>query len=356
TARPIRKFPPNQWTKASNLIHGRYWHTATLLPSGKVLIAGGYDYNAGAALSSCELFDLSTNSSSTTGSLSIGRYLHTATLLKSGEVLVCGGNYLNTGTGGNLLSSCERYNPSKKSWKTTGSLSIGRDSHTATLLQSGKVLICGGTEGNGGAGITLSSCELYDPSHPVLWSYAGMLSVARFGHTATLLTSGNVLICGGFFTVANGLSSCDLYNEPTNSWSKTGSLSRGRYDHTATLLQSGQVLVSGGAYDISICELYDPSAKTWSTTGSLSRGRSEHLANLLPSGKVLVTGGVYNGGASVLSSCELYNPSTKSWSTTGSMSAGRRYHTATLLNSGQVLVDGGYFNGVELASSELYTP
>src|SRR5947209_8060448 len=80
-----------------------------------------------------------------------------------------------------------------------------------------------------------------------------------------------------------------------------------RVEHTATLLSSGKVLVSGGfngSY-LSGAELYDPATGSWSSTGSLTTARREHTATLLPSGKVLVSGGLGSSGS--LSSAELYD-------------------------------------------------
>ena len=115
----------------------RYAHTATLLPNGKVLVAGGY--NGGAVLSSAELYDPASGTWSATGSLTTARYGHTATLLPNGKVLVAGGY-----DGVNVLSSAELYDPASGTWSATGSLTTARYGHTATLLPNGKVLVAGG--------------------------------------------------------------------------------------------------------------------------------------------------------------------------------------------------------------------
>ena len=80
--------PLGRWTATGSLGTARCHHTATLLPSGKVLVAGGSN---GVSLSSAELYDPATGLDST-GSLGTARDLHTATLLPNGKVLVAGGN------------------------------------------------------------------------------------------------------------------------------------------------------------------------------------------------------------------------------------------------------------------------
>ena len=286
-----------------------------------------------------------TGTWSTTNPMDTARYEHTATLLPSGKVLVAGGY-----NGRSTLASAKLYDPDTHTWSTTGSMDTARNQHTATLLSSGKVLVAGGYNING----TLASAELYDPDANT-WSSTGSMGYERYEHTATLLPSGKVLVAGGYI---NGtLASAELYDPATNTWSNTTNpMVAARRNHTATLLPSGKVLVAGG-YNINgtlaSAELYDPDANTWSSTGSMGYERSAHTATLLPSGKVLVAGGV---GSGFLASAELYDPDTHTWSTTGSMDAARRKHTATLLSSGKVLVAGGRNINGALANAALYDP
>src|SRR6266550_695038 len=113
-----------------------------------------------------------------TGSLNPGRYAHTATLLPNGKVLVAFG-----GGTSDLLSGAELYDPASGNWSATGSLNPARNGHTATLLPNGKVLVVGGV----GSGFeVLPSVELYDPTSET-WTFTGSLNIARVGHTATLL-------------------------------------------------------------------------------------------------------------------------------------------------------------------------
>ncbi|MGO9464847.1 MAG: kelch repeat-containing protein, partial [Isosphaeraceae bacterium] len=313
----------------------------TVLPNGLVLVAGGY--NGSAYLSSAELYNPATGVWSATGSLNTPRYDATATLLPNGQVLVADGyNY-------SYLSSAELYNPATGVWSVTGSLNTPRDQATATLLPNGLVLVAGGYNGS-----YLSSPELYNPATGE-WDN-GFLSPRDLA-TATLLASGLVLVAGGY-DGSGYLSSAVLYNPATGVWLPTGSLNTPRDLATATLLPSGLVLVAGGNngyFAQSSAELYNPATGVWSYTGSLNTPRYDATATLLPNGLVLVAGG-YNGSF-WLSNAELYNPATGVWSLTGSLNVPRDLATATLLPNGQVLVTGGFNNSSgQLSSAELYNP
>ena len=230
-----------------------------------------------------------------TGNLNTARAGHTATLLPSGKVLVAGGG--NNG----FLNSAELYDPATGTWSVTGNLNLARLRFTATLLTNGKVLVAGGfTNGD-----PTNTAELYDPATGA-WSLTGNMNSPRAWHSATLLRNGNVLIVGGldeggYVAFSSLLNSAELYDPRTGRWSVTGSLNTGlgHVVHTATLLQNGKVLVAGGSdeiYDpwtvdeevdsaLVSAELYDPSTGSWGVTGSLNRGRIFHTATLLPTAR-----------------------------------------------------------------------
>jgi WD40 repeat protein len=324
----------------------RFDHTATLLPNGQVLVAGGYDTNY---VSRAELYHPATGTWTMTGTLNIPRSSHTATLLPSGKVLVAGGEI----AGNASTATAELYDPATGLWTRTGSLHAARDSHTAILLFSGKVLIAGGQDRSSSALVT---AELYDLVSGT-WTPTGSMITNRAYFTATLLPNGKVLATGGD---GGDASSAELYDPTTGMWTLTGPMSDARTSHTATLLPSGQVLVAGGlvptlmgAAGLYSAELYDPATGAWSATGSLGMSRASHTATLLPDGRVLACGGEYYdafGDGLPIASAEQYNPATGTWGTTGELTTTREEHTATLLDNGEVLVAGGLGE----SSAELY--
>jgi N-acetylneuraminic acid mutarotase len=336
----------------------RWNHTATLLPNGKVLIVGGLARVANAvmpiSLSSTELYDPSSNSWSPSGALAIARESHTATLLPSGKVLVVGG----VAEGHDASRTAELYDSASESWSPAGKMAKARSSywgHTATLLLSGKVLVAAGSRGSA----TDGTAELYDPSTNT-WSSAGRMLDGYSHPEAVLLPSGNVLVVG--------YDSPELYKPSSDTWSSASAggwlwrwlKSIERQDHTATLLLTGKVLIAGGTiggtkskHVTSSINLYDPSSNSWSSA-SMLHARAGHTATLLPGGKVLVAGG--GGRLGLNSSAELYDPSSDTWSEAGRLANARAYHTATLLPSGEVLFAGGQGNSGPLSSAELYDP
>jgi Dockerin type I domain/Galactose oxidase, central domain len=156
-------------------------------------------------------------------------------LLPNSKVLVAGG----LGNSFNVLASAELYDPTSGTWATTGTLADARYGHTATLLPNGKVLVAGGNNSS------FANAELYDPASGT-WTATGSLATARQFPTATLLPDGQVLVAGGVNNF-NVLASVELYEPAAGTWAATGSLNTARDAHTAILLPNSKVIVVGGS-------------------------------------------------------------------------------------------------------------
>ncbi len=193
------------------------------------------------------------------------------------------------------MMTAELYDPATGTFSATGSLSVARYNHTATLLPNGKVLVVGG-QGNfssTGAYVDYASAELYDPATGT-FSATGSLSTPRLNHDATLLSDGTVLVTAGYNHL-NGdtyLASVEVYDPAKGTFSAAAPLVDVRHVHTATLLQDGRVFVAGGVQLSSVVEIYDPG-----TRASAARGlcRVGHTATLLADGRVLSRAGAAPG-------------------------------------------------------------
>lgn len=375
------------WKAASPMKATRYNHSATLLPDGKLLVAGG-SARAADILASAEIYDPATDNWTSVSSLNQTRSGHQAVLLLNGKVMVFGGaaaeeiydpatnrwrlggksnqphiqfatvtlpdaKIMAIGGGTNRV---ELYTQNETRWTFTADLSIPRRNHTATVLRDGRVLVTGG----GGNGEAFQTAEIFAPNQrneSGIWLTTPQTISASAGHIATQLSDGRVLFAGGSAQQSASAAS-QIYLPDTGNLQDTGALNFARRNHTATLLPNGQVLTVGGEQNnnatLLSCELFDPATRSWQTTASLVTPRRFHTATGLADGKVLVTGGANEN--TDLESTEIYDPATGRWNSAGSLNTARRWHTAILLTNGRVLVIGGSRNGVPLDSAELYDP
>lgn len=335
---------------AGKMTAPRAGHTAVMLKNGKVLIAGGMR-KEGDVLRSAELFEPATGHFFTTGQMSAARTGHAATLLPNGKVLITGG----ADAGGSLLSRAELCDPETGVFTPAGNLNTSRSNHQATLLLDGKVLITGGAGESAPA-----SAEIYDAEKGVFLS-VGEMTAPRTFHAATLLSNGDVLVTGGSsgkFSPETTLSSAEIFNRRTGTFAAIGNMTLKRYGHSATRLADGRVLIAGGSTGrewkdrTASAEIYAPKLKVFLKTESMSLARFNHQAAtlLLADGRVLIAG----AGARA----EIYDSVSGTFSSTaGNVGTGRVFSTATLLSNGLVLIGGGYNFGYPPTSSAwLYSP
>ena len=355
-------------------------HTATLLPSGQVLVTGGNDAQITKITS--DIYDSGQNNWSPTSSMSVSRTRHTANLLSMGNVFVAGGYSQHPSTG--PTRSAEVYYPSSGQWRTTTSMVSARESHTSVYLTTGtyagNIMVIGGYKD----GTYLKECEIYNPITEIWLSTAstpavGSMNVKRAKHTATTLPNGHVLVYGGV-NETGSLYSAEVYNPVTNVWTSVTAAPDARHrrhSHRATMLNSGLILVTGGANEsgpLSPTDYSDPTTGTsllfnydvgayigatgvkpgeWTLTSNdmsfdkathAPGGRIGHTATLLPNGNVLIAGGSANN-MPVVTTPELFDTFGSSFSYTVAPTIPRgQGHTSTVLPNGYVLFAGGLTN------------
>ncbi len=303
---------------------------------------------------------------SPTGNMNIARQSHQATSLPNGDVLVTGGQ----GSSLIAIAQAEVFHPASGTWSITGSNIVARMEHTATLLQDGRVLVVGGAAGNAFCSSS-ASAETYDPVLGT-WSMTGSLpETVGSGPTAVRLLDGRVLVSGGGNRCGAVFNQAALFDPLTSTWTATGSLTIPREFHSALLLSDGRVLVAGGVTSspfnaVANAEIFDPLTGTWTPVGSMGTARGvscngyvlTYLAPL-PAGMILAAGaftGSCSSGVFPNASAEIFSPGTASWSSAGAMTAARALTTLTTLPAGTVLVAGGGGSGPVLSSAELFNP
>src|ERR1035437_536960 len=357
-------------TTQANLNTSRYQHSATILDNGQILVAGGVNCQTPGActyLSSAKLYNPATSAFTYTGGPMATARSAPAVQLNSGKVLVAGG-YTCDGSGNcSSLISAEIYDPTAGTFSSAGTMTVARSGHTMTVLGNGTVLIAGGQTCTSATSCSaLTSAEIYDPNAGTFVQTGSYMSAARFGASAVLLNSGSVLIAGGF-DGANLPPAAEIYNPAIGygfTWAGP-SLSVPRYNASAALLNNGKVLVAGGSTcnlpgcPTNAAEIYDPVANTFSVVaGGMIVARFNHTATLLTNGDVVVAGG-YSSCASSCSSeasTEFYDPVAGTFTSGQPVATALASHTGTLVPNGNVLLIGGINAGVTLASDQWYQP
>ncbi|HET7826343.1 MAG TPA: kelch repeat-containing protein [Anaeromyxobacter sp.] len=348
--------------------NARDHHTATLLPDGSVLVVGGIAFEQ-RALAAADRFDPGARAFRDGGALVVPRMAHAAVLLGSGEVLVTGGwdPGVPGTSSGPASGATELYDAAASRFRAGPDMLVPRRGHSMTLLANGSVLVAGGVEHRGRGFPATTASELFDPPKEAFRPGQHMVQ-GRWQHTATLLADGRVLLVGGRADdypsayAAPALSSAEVYDPAAGEFTATGSLLASRYGHSATRLADGRVLVLGGETtqgfgagpaQVPTAEIWDPATGAFTSAGSLADGRGFHAAVELNDGTFLLVGGNRNEGLPS-GTTEIFDPARGAPTPGPQMSERRIRATATKLATGEVLVVGGNSSAAAVRPVDLF--
>ena len=246
----------------------------------------------------------------------------------------------------------------------TGEMTMARWGHRATRLRDGRILITGGSS-VAARSDSVAVAEIYDPASRS-FTRTGEMNVTRFAHSATLLGDGTVLVAGGIGggTPRQALNSAELYDPATGTFTPVGGMLTPQFMQAATLLHNGKVLIAGGQASMATvtvagAELYDPATRSFAATGGYSAPNSlwpRVQGPVWPAATQLLDGTVLLSGNNP---ADLYEPLSGTFRIADHMRSGEYkygiyWHTSTLLAAGNVLIAGGTDDMVRVASAELY--
>lgn len=334
----------------------------TVIPrnDGRWMVAGGGRgaLLAQVAVRTSEIYDDVTDSFSFGPQMNEYRSLHTATRLPDGRWLFAGGvNVTN-----DPQALCEIYDPVADVFVPVAPMGTARAGHAAVLLGDGRVFVSGGldtvTTGIDTIDHTLNTTEFYNPTSNS-WSPGPNLRTPRVGHIPILRPNGTVLLAGGvsfdniiILKVPTVRSNTDLFTPGTNAITAGPSMANARSLIDAVPLPNNRWLLAGGIASMTIAnqgtptaaaEIYDAVANTWSGAGSMATARANQRAISLPGNRVLLVGGA-NGAIltpNPLASGEIYDVGANSWAPGPSLNVARAGAAAYLTPHGQVHILGG---------------
>jgi hypothetical protein len=362
------------FTSTGNMHVPRYGHSSTLLPDGRVLIAGGVEQcsigcTGGAT---AELYDPSTGVFSPTGNMTAPRSGHFAVLLPDGTVYIVGGAIPGNGTVPDLVSA-EIYDPTSGTFSAAGNLPLGPDLSSVTLLANGSLLM-----------LESDLSVVVDPDTGSFGFGGQRYTTGK--RVAVLLPDGNVVAFPAdngpqTFTVETWSAATNAFTDApwpfaSNTTDQDGDpIATGSTVSHATLLPNGKVLLvlqpvanpplASTAPTNAQTMLYDPSNGSFQSL--INPFEDEYntytmRTTLLSDGGLLVTGGSGSDG-NVVQQTEIYNAASGTFAASALLPQPWSGYRATLLNNGDVLVTGGVLMNptgvtpdVGVTSAEIYHP
>ena len=276
-----------QWSVSGELARPRAYASATTLPTGEILVFGGFDEGDPEVVNSrTELIDATTGTVTSMAQRLPGRIHHTVTLAAGDRVVVAGGVEWS----GKSFGSTDRvdvYLPYEHRWTAAKPLRQARSDHGAVALGSGEVLVTGGNFNVR----PLASSEIYDPRTD-RWREAAPLLSPRLRFSIAPLPDGRVLVAGGLSGKGEPLTTTELYDPVADRWERGPDLALPRVQHALVSLPGGDLLFVGGSGAAAgTAERYDVSRNAFVYAGSLAEPRLAAQATALADGRVLIVGG-----------------------------------------------------------------
>ena len=278
------------WSEGPPLNEGRMLHTATRLLDSRILVVGGIaegTLESPVRLAGSVLYDPETNAWSETGAMQEVRYYHSATRMRDGSVLVAGG----IDEAGRSLQSAERLDPNTLQWQLVDSLTYARFQHAAVLLPDGQVFLTGGKNENE----AVIYGDRFD-SVSNTWTQSRRMPTARIGLTADIIYENRVLTAGGLINPDGDeriASVVEIYRSDDNQWFTLGNMPAGRIEHVSMKTAEDVVFIIGGLTGFGqVTSRVDFFSGTWNSFPALNQPRAAHAAMYMPAhGKLLVAGG-----------------------------------------------------------------
>jgi Bacterial Ig-like domain (group 3)/Galactose oxidase, central domain len=323
----------------------RYDHTATQLNSDEILIVGGAtavepDSNTMLQLTAVsELFEPATMSFKTVGSLTTARYFHSAVLLPDGKVLIVGG----IDQTGAPVQNAELYDPASGTFSAAGVMSSKRVDSSATLIsgpdEPAQVLVYGGTvvAGTGAQ----DSTEIWSEASKSFGAGPNLVFPQLDFPTPVESSPGNFEVVGGGNDSGSSTASTQILEAPS-TFRQGPNLTYPRDGNALTALANDVgVLTTGGAGNYTaelkqgdIWTLLSGNATCPGAPGCMVEDRKRHTSTLLPDGTIFIAGGE-NGTNAALGSTEIFAPTTKQF-TAGPVIPPQARQTASFISTSEV--------------------
>ena len=352
--------PPSVATSVDPLRRARSFHAIAALPDGGAWVAGGTTDPSSPtaailnALDSTERFDPASGVFASGPSLGTPRFAPAATVLPTGRVLIAGGD---------LAATADLFDPVTGNLQDSIPLTGGiRVLATATLLPDGRVLIAGGTTIDFSplpSARALDTTTVFDPKSRT-FAPGPAMQFARTSHAAALAPDGRVLLIGGV-----GRSDTEWIDVAASTSLPGPALGTVRDDHTATALADGRILVAGGqdaaGVSLATAEILDPGAAAFRLLpGAMADRRADHIALRLRNGSVLLIGGEADpasGPDVILTSVDRFDPATEAFTPASPLMVPRDDHRVARLLDGRLLVTGGEdASAISIRDVEVYLP